>query len=653
MLQFYLGFQPQKPLSENKTTKCQRWKSLDLDAFKSDFSMSDMHLIPESNSMSDAGTTYNTILQDLIDKHAPEYDRTFKPRHHTPWYNSTVRDAKRLRRRLERRWRKTQSEQDREAYRSQCQVVRDKLVKAKSEHYHNKLSEADNHKDVYSIANSLLFGPKVQKLPIHDSVQDLSEQFADYFIQKIVTIRNGLCQNINTDNQCDETDVILILGSLKPATDEEISKIICSSASKSYDLDPIPTWLLKLCLSELLPVITYIVNLSLSTSTVPYALKLALITPLLKKVLLDPEVLKNFHPVSNLTYLSKSIERVVVVRLNQQLIQNGLHEVLQSAYKQNNNTETALLKVQNDLLMAIDTHGGAVLILLDLSAAFDTIDHTILLQRLHQLGIRDAIRLVQILFEPAETIRCYQLHKIIISKSVFRSASGISAWPNTLHPVYNTAGHNSTEISAKFPSLCWWHTIVHGLQAKQCGIITPNHQEHPKLCHWHQVLDDGEHVTTKHGQNRGFSADKQKPQKSHYHEQNQNWFNRYINCKQRRKSWCYIWQCFKLRSFCELHLQICPVQFIQYQQKPKSPTTDAAKILIQAYVMSKIDIATACWTASQKNYCIVFSEFRTMLLGGSSECINSAISHQHWPHYTGSLSIAGLISRSHCWFTKP
>ena len=153
------GIPTTKPLSENKTTKCRRWKSLDLDSSKSDLSMSDMHLIRESYSMSDAVTTNITILQDLIDKHAPEYDRTFKPRHHTPWYNSTVRDAKRLRRRLERRWRKTQSEPDREAYRSQCQVVLDKLVKAKSEHYHNKLSEADNHKDVYSIANSLLFGP--------------------------------------------------------------------------------------------------------------------------------------------------------------------------------------------------------------------------------------------------------------------------------------------------------------------------------------------------------------------------------------------------------------------------------------------------------------------------------------------------------------
>ena len=107
-------------------------------------------------------------------------------------------------------------------------MINDELVETKSEHYHNKLSETDNHKNVYR--KQFIVWSKVQKLPTHDSVQDLSEQFADYFIQKIVTIRNRLCQNINTDNQCDETDVIFILGSLKPATNEEISKIIRSSA---------------------------------------------------------------------------------------------------------------------------------------------------------------------------------------------------------------------------------------------------------------------------------------------------------------------------------------------------------------------------------------------------------------------------------------
>ena len=120
-------------------------------------------------------------------------------------------------------------------------------------------------------------------------------------------------------------------------------------------------------------------------------MKIALITPLLKKILLDPETLKNFRPVSNLSYISKLIERVVAERLNYHLTSNNLHEVLQSAYEKFHSTETALLKVQNDLLMSIDADGGAILVLLDLSAAFDTIDHSVLLNRLSDLGIHGAV----------------------------------------------------------------------------------------------------------------------------------------------------------------------------------------------------------------------------------------------------------------------
>src|SRR6056300_1410090 len=78
----------------------------------------------------------------------------------------------------------------------------------------------------------------------------------------------------------------------------------------------------------------------------------------------------------NLSFISKLIERVVAKRFSDHLASNGLNEIYQSAYKELHSTETALLKVQNDLLLSIDTMGGAVLVLLDLSAAFDTIDHS-------------------------------------------------------------------------------------------------------------------------------------------------------------------------------------------------------------------------------------------------------------------------------------
>ena len=87
------------------------------------------------------------------------------------------------------------------------------------------------------------------------------------FQDKIEKIRNGL-QEQNT--VCDVSDnqyaINSILSSFAPATEAEIVKLINKSASKSCDLDPIPTWLLKLCLDPLLPVITHIVNVSLSTS---------------------------------------------------------------------------------------------------------------------------------------------------------------------------------------------------------------------------------------------------------------------------------------------------------------------------------------------------------------------------------------------------
>ena len=149
-----------------------------------------------------------------------------------------------------------------------------------------------------------------------------------------------------------------------------------------------PTWLLKECQGALLPVITLIVNLSLSTSTMPSELKEAHICPIIKKAILDCEILKNFRPVSNLAYLSKLIERVVAVRYTNHLQTNKLYDDMQSAYRKYHSTETALLRVQNDILQSLDSHGAAILVLLDLSAAFDTIDHKILLSTLeNEIGI--------------------------------------------------------------------------------------------------------------------------------------------------------------------------------------------------------------------------------------------------------------------------
>ena len=165
----------------------------------------------------------------------------------------------------------------------------------------------------------------------------------------------------------------------------EIDKIIKQSPSKSCDLDPLPTSLLKENMSSILPLITEIVNDSLSSGHVPEEFK---VTLLLKNTSLDKNVLKNYRPVSNLPFVSKVLERAVAKQLQNYLTVNNLHEPQQSAYRKHHSTETALLCVQNDIVQAIDGKKSVILVLLDLSAAFDTIDHTVLLHRLkHDFGI--------------------------------------------------------------------------------------------------------------------------------------------------------------------------------------------------------------------------------------------------------------------------
>jgi len=129
------------------------------------------------------------------------------------------------------------------------------------------------------------------------------------------------------------------------------------------------------CLPVLAQTITNIVNLSLSTGCFPSNFKQSVVTPLLKKPSLDKENSANYRPISNLSFLSKLVERIVKHRLDHHLASNSLYNPFQSAYTRYHSTETALLAVHDSLIQAIAHQQVTCLCLLDLSAAYDTIDH--------------------------------------------------------------------------------------------------------------------------------------------------------------------------------------------------------------------------------------------------------------------------------------
>ena len=138
------------------------------------------------------------------------------------------------------------------------------------------------------------------------------------------------------------------------------------------------------CAHKMVPLLTAVLNLSLRSGVVPARLKKARVRPLLKKPGLDKSVLNNYRPVSSLPYLPKIIERVVAARLSTHMSEHNLSEPCQRAYKPSHSAETALLCAQNDILKEMDNQKVTILMQLHLSAAFDTVDHKVLLRRLSQ-----------------------------------------------------------------------------------------------------------------------------------------------------------------------------------------------------------------------------------------------------------------------------
>ena len=235
-----------------------------------------------------------------------------------PWYNDSIRATKCLIRQLERRWRTTGLECDRLAYCLQRQLVVSSIHRAKLKYHMCQIADVSgDQKKLCKIVAKLVHTDHDTPLPTCDSFDALVEQFSDFFSENISKIRCEFTPSVsNVDIYTAGKSQTCLLNAFEPAAETEIGILLKSSTVKSCELDPIPTWLLRDCAPDIIHVLTTIVNMSLRTGVMPSHLKRAHVRPIIKKPGLDKDILNNYRPVSNLPYLSKTIERVVAARLS-------------------------------------------------------------------------------------------------------------------------------------------------------------------------------------------------------------------------------------------------------------------------------------------------------------------------------------------------
>lgn len=360
----------------------RHWRALDVDSFRRDLLQSSLVNDPPAD-VDDLFTCYNDVLRSLVDKHVPAKSVVIRRRPQSPWFDGECREMKRNTRRLERIYRTARTDASCADWRTQFDKQR-AFFEAKYAAYWSSTIAENRHdsKLLWSKVNVLLRPPTAPTTSTH-TVDD----FANFFVGKVEKIRQATA---GAPPAVIETRHVAPFSHFSPVTIKEVVDLLAVVPAKCCSLDPLPTWMVKQLKDVFAPIFCTLCNSSLLSGVMPACQKHAIVSPRVKKPGMDPASLSSYRPISNLSFLSKLVERVATARFVRHAEDNKLFPVRQSSYRRGHSTETAVLCVHNDLVRAIDEQRITGLVMLDLSAAFDTVDHSILLSVLEKrFGVSD------------------------------------------------------------------------------------------------------------------------------------------------------------------------------------------------------------------------------------------------------------------------
>jgi len=328
--------------------------------------------------------TFNNLVLQLYDKHAPQKTKRMTKKFPAPWMTSTVRDLMTDRDLSYRRYRRDKSDVNLQNYKRLRNKTNQAIRNAKLRFMHRLIDPNMTQRDVWKNVHSLGIGrTKRNSENITIPLERLNEHFTT-----IPCVPTG---NIMQRNLTEEQGQIDAPTHEKffftYVTTADVRKALNRIKSKATGADNISISLIHKIIDIVLPTVTHIFNASLMTSTFPDIWKQAFIRPLPKVD--TPTTPTDFRPISILPTLSKALERIVYKQLTDYLNKYNLFDKYQSGFRAGHSTATALLKVTEDIREAMDEQNITLLTLLDFSKAFDSVNIDLLIHKLRLLHLSD------------------------------------------------------------------------------------------------------------------------------------------------------------------------------------------------------------------------------------------------------------------------
>lgn len=373
------------------TTPCPRFyrcfKNISSIEFQSDLRSWPWHNIFYAPSVDEKVSLFNLYITQLFDLHAPVQLINVNRKKTLPYITDNIKLLMSLRDKAHARAKKSRSDSNWNYYKMLRNYTSQAIVRERRAYMQSKFSSNDS-KLLWSELAKLNIGKNRKNcLPVHlNNAQSINENF----VKSVTDI-------VNSFDVLDKEVLSSYLSSVLESTHEpfvfefvgedKILGILNNIKTNATGIDDVSLIMIKMCYPVIIPVITHIVNECLRLSVFPSVWKIAKVLPLSK--LDQPQDYSDLRPLSILPVLSKVLERIMCDQLNDFINKFNILPENQSGFRRNYSCTTALLNIVDDILSAHDSNKVTVMILLDFSKAFDTINHEILLAKLHHFGFSD------------------------------------------------------------------------------------------------------------------------------------------------------------------------------------------------------------------------------------------------------------------------